>query len=91
RDGRAARGPQPAHLGWRTSLHSVLPRVQPAAGHRKRSSVSGMMMPVMQFISYLSYVVIAVMGALRVAHSQLTLGGAQAFIQYSREFNQPLG
>lgn len=53
--------------------------------------LSGMMMPVMQFISYLSYVVIAVMGALRVAHGQLTLGGAQAFIQYSREFNQPLG
>lgn len=53
--------------------------------------LSGMMMPVMQFISYLSYVVIAVFGALRVAHGTMTLGDAQAFIQYSREFNQPLG
>ncbi|WP_293772204.1 ABC transporter ATP-binding protein [uncultured Corynebacterium sp.] len=53
--------------------------------------LSGMMMPIMQFISYLSYVVIAVLGALRVAHGQMTLGDAQAFIQYSREFNQPLG
>ena len=49
------------------------------------------MMPIMQFISYLSYVAIAVLGGLRVAHGQMTLGDAQAFIQYSREFNQPLG
>ncbi len=53
--------------------------------------LAGMMMPIMQFISYLSYVVIAVLGALKVASGSLTLGGAQAFIQYSREFNQPLG
>ncbi|WP_227485908.1 ABC transporter ATP-binding protein [Corynebacterium aurimucosum] len=53
--------------------------------------LAGMMMPIMQFISYLSYVVIAVLGALKVASGNLTLGGAQAFIQYSREFNQPLG
>ena len=53
--------------------------------------LAGMMMPIMQFVSYLSYVVIAVLGALKVASGSLTLGGAQAFIQYSREFNQPLG
>lgn len=53
--------------------------------------LSGIMMPIMQFISYLSYVAIAVLGGLRVAHGQMTLGDAQAFIQYSREFNQPLG
>lgn len=53
--------------------------------------LAGMMMPIMQFISYLSYVVIAVLGALKVASGNLTLGDAQAFIQYSREFNQPLG
>ncbi len=57
----------------------------------KAQFLSGMIMPIMQFISYLSYVAIAVLGALRVANGQLTLGGAQAFIQYSREFNQPLG
>jgi ATP-binding cassette subfamily B protein len=53
--------------------------------------VSGMIMPVMQFISYLSYVGIAVVGGLRVASGSMTLGDATAFIQYSREFNQPLG
>lgn len=53
--------------------------------------LSGTMMPIMQFLSYLSYVVIAVFGALRVAHGNMTLGQATAFIQYSREFNVPLG
>ncbi|MDO5032771.1 ABC transporter ATP-binding protein [Corynebacterium sp.] len=53
--------------------------------------LAGMMMPIMQFISYLSYVIIAVLGALKVAGGTMTLGQAQAFIQYSREFNQPLG
>lgn len=52
--------------------------------------VSGMIMPIMQFISYLSYVGIAVVGGLRVASGSMTLGDATAFIQYSREFNQPL-
>ncbi len=52
--------------------------------------LSGTIMPVMQFISYLSYVGIAVLGGLRVASGQLTLGDATAFIQYSREFTQPL-
>ncbi|MGO3086269.1 MAG: ABC transporter ATP-binding protein [Corynebacterium flavescens] len=53
--------------------------------------LSGMMMPIMQFISYLSYVAIAVFGGLRVASGNMTLGDATAFVQYSREFNQPLG
>ncbi|MCW1249472.1 ABC transporter ATP-binding protein/permease [Acaricomes phytoseiuli] len=52
--------------------------------------VSGMMMPIMQWVNYLSYVGIAVIGGLRVASGQMTLGDATAFIQYSREFNQPL-
>nr|WP_169337750.1 ABC transporter ATP-binding protein [Pseudoclavibacter soli] len=52
--------------------------------------VSGMMMPVMQFVSYLSYVGIAVLGGLKVATGSMTLGDATAFIQYSREFTQPL-
>ncbi|KIS28575.1 multidrug ABC transporter ATP-binding protein [Arthrobacter sp. SPG23] len=53
--------------------------------------VSGMIMPVMQFLSYLSYVGIAVVGGLRVASGGMSLGDATAFIQYSREFTQPLG
>jgi len=53
--------------------------------------VSGIIMPAMTFVSYLSYVLIAVVGGLRVASGQLTLGDATAFIQYSREFSQPIG
>ena len=53
--------------------------------------LSGTMMPIMQFVSYLGYVGIAVLGGLKVASGQLSLGGATAFIQYSREFTQPLG
>jgi ATP-binding cassette subfamily B multidrug efflux pump len=53
--------------------------------------VSGMIMPAMTFVSYLSYVMIAVFGGLRVASGQMTLGDATAFIQYSREFSQPIG
>lgn len=51
---------------------------------------SGMIMPVMQFISWLSYVGIAVIGGLKVISGQMSLGAATAFIQYSREFTQPL-
>ncbi|MGY5319620.1 ABC transporter ATP-binding protein [Neomicrococcus lactis] len=53
--------------------------------------VSGMIYPIMTFVTYLSYVGIAVAGGLRVASGQMTLGDATAFIQYSREFTQPLG
>ncbi|WP_288833355.1 ABC transporter ATP-binding protein [uncultured Corynebacterium sp.] len=53
--------------------------------------LSNSMHPIMQFISYLSYVVIAVLGGLKVASGSMTLGDATAFIQYSRQFNQPLG
>nr|WP_156980666.1 ABC transporter ATP-binding protein [Corynebacterium terpenotabidum] len=56
----------------------------------KAQFLSGSMMPLMQFLTWLSYVVIAVAGGLRVAGGSMTLGAATAFIQYSREFNQPL-
>ena len=52
--------------------------------------VSGTIMPIMQFVSWLSYVGIAVVGGMRVVSGSMTLGAATAFIQYSREFNQPL-
>ncbi|NUP75034.1 MAG: ABC transporter ATP-binding protein, partial [Sinomonas sp.] len=53
--------------------------------------VSGMIFPIMNWVSYLAYVGIAVVGGLRVAAGQMSLGDATAFIQYSREFTQPLG
>ena len=52
--------------------------------------ISGLMMPVMMFIGNLSYVAIAVVGGIRVASGQMSLGDVQAFIQYSRMFTQPI-
>ena len=52
--------------------------------------VSGLIMPTMMFIGNLNYVVIAVLGGLRVANGSISLGDVQAFIQYSRQFTQPL-
>ena len=52
--------------------------------------VSGLIMPAMMFIGNLNYVVIAVVGGLRVANGSMSLGDVQAFIQYSRQFTQPL-
>ncbi|MDT4907811.1 MAG: ATP-binding cassette, subfamily multidrug efflux pump [Pseudonocardiales bacterium] len=52
--------------------------------------VSGIIMPAMMFIGNLNYVIIAVLGGLRVASGSMTLGDVQAFIQYSRQFTQPL-
>ncbi|MFD4643419.1 ABC transporter ATP-binding protein [Lentzea sp. NPDC058436] len=52
--------------------------------------VSGLIMPSMMFLSNLSYVAIAVIGGLRITSGTMTLGEVTAFIQYSRQFTQPL-
>ena len=52
--------------------------------------ISGLIQPSMMFIGNLNYVLVAVVGALRVAGGQLSLGAVQAFIQYSRQFSQPI-
>ena len=52
--------------------------------------MSGIIMPSMMFIGNLNYVAIAVVGGLRVASGSMSLGDVQAFIQYSRQFTQPL-
>ncbi|MCA0306275.1 MAG: ABC transporter ATP-binding protein/permease [Actinobacteria bacterium] len=52
--------------------------------------ISGIIMPVMFFVGNLNYVVIAVVGGLMVTGGTLTIGGVQAFIQYSRMFTQPI-
>jgi ATP-binding cassette, subfamily B, fatty acid transporter len=51
---------------------------------------SGLVSPATTFIGNLSYVAVAVVGGLQVATGQITLGSIQAFIQYVRQFNQPL-
>ncbi|CAN7546928.1 ABC transporter ATP-binding protein/permease [Arthrobacter sp. LjRoot14] len=52
--------------------------------------ISGLIMPAMTFIGNLVYVGIAVVGGLQVASGAMQLGDVQAFIQYSRQFTQPL-
>lgn len=52
--------------------------------------VSGLIMPIMMFVGNLNYVLVAVLGGLRVASGSLSLGEVQAFIQYTRQFTQPL-
>jgi ATP-binding cassette subfamily B protein len=51
---------------------------------------SGIIMPAIMFIGNLNYVFVAVIGGLRVASGSMSLGDVQAFIQYSRQFSQPL-
>jgi ABC-type multidrug transport system fused ATPase/permease subunit len=52
--------------------------------------LSGLVSPATTFIGNLSYVAVAVAGGLQVATGQISLGHIQAFIQYVRQFNQPL-
>jgi ATP-binding cassette subfamily B protein len=52
--------------------------------------ISGTIQPSMMLLSNLNFVAIAVLGGLRVASGAMSLGEVQAFIQYSRQFSQPL-
>ena len=52
--------------------------------------LSGLILPAITFIGNLNYLLVAVVGGLRVASGAMSLGEVQAFIQYSRQFSQPL-
>jgi ATP-binding cassette subfamily B protein len=52
--------------------------------------ISGCIQPAMMFLGNLNFLAIAVIGGLRVSSGQLSIGDIQAFIQYSRQFTQPL-
>ena len=52
--------------------------------------VSGIIQPAMMFLGNLNYVIIAVLGGLKVTSGQMTIGDVQAFLQYTRQFAQPL-
>ena len=56
----------------------------------KAQFISGIIQPAMGFVANLNYVIVAVVGGLRVASGTLSLGDVQAFIQYSRQFTQPI-
>lgn len=56
----------------------------------KAQFVSGVIMPLMNFVSNLGYVIIAVVGGIFVIQGRITIGDVQAFIQYSQQFTQPI-
>jgi len=56
----------------------------------KSQFLSGLMMPIMNFVGNLAYVAIAILGGYLATQKAITLGDIQAFIQYVRSFTQPL-
>lgn len=56
----------------------------------KAQFISGLIHPVINFVNNLNYVAIAVLGGINVANGVISLGDVQAFIQYSRQFTQPI-
>lgn len=56
----------------------------------KSQFLSGMMQPIMMFVGNLGYVAVAVSGSLLAAKSVIEVGDIQAFIQYVRNFTQPI-
>lgn len=56
----------------------------------KSQFLSGLMYPVMSFIGNLGYVLVALLGGYLAIHSKLTVGNIQSFIQYMRQFTQPI-
>ncbi len=56
----------------------------------KSQFLSGLMFPVMNFISNVSYVLVAIVGGYYAIRGQITVGNIQSFIQYSKQFNQPI-
>ncbi|CAN5653783.1 ABC transporter ATP-binding protein [soil metagenome] len=52
--------------------------------------IAGTIQPAMMFLGNLNFVAIAVIGGMRVASGNMSIGDIQAFIQYSRQFTQPL-
>lgn len=56
----------------------------------KAQFISGIIMPLMTFISNIGYVLISVVGGIFVIQRTIEIGDVQAFIQYSRQFTQPI-
>ncbi|KEI03807.1 ABC transporter ATP-binding protein [Clostridium botulinum] len=56
----------------------------------KAQFISGIIMPIMNFISNIGYVAIAVIGGIFVTKGRINIGDIQAFIQYSKQFTQPI-
>ncbi|NFO46908.1 ABC transporter ATP-binding protein [Clostridium botulinum] len=57
----------------------------------KSQFLSGLMMPIMTFVGNLGYVAVSILGGYFVINGRITVGNIQSFIQYSRNFTQPIG
>ena len=57
----------------------------------KAQFISGIIKPIMDLGSNLNYVIICLVGAIKVTAGSIQIGDIQAFMQYSRQFNQPIG
>lgn len=57
---------------------------------RRANFISGMIMPIMNFLGNLGYVVMCIVGGIFVSRKTINLGDMQAFMQYVRLFNQPI-
>lgn len=56
----------------------------------KAQMISGLIMPLMNFVANLGYVFVAIYGGIQVTHGNITLGNVQAFLQYTQQFSQPI-
>ena len=56
----------------------------------KSQFLSGLMMPIMNFVGNLGYVAVAIVGSIFAANGTITIGDIQAFIQYVKNFTQPI-
>jgi ABC-type multidrug transport system, ATPase and permease components len=56
----------------------------------KAQFISGIIMPLMRFVSNLGYVIVSVVGGIFVTNGRIAIGDIQAFIQYSRQFTMPI-
>ena len=56
----------------------------------KAQFISGVIMPAMSFINNIGYVIVTVAGSIFVTRGTIAIGDVQAFIQYSRQFTQPI-
>ena len=56
----------------------------------KSQFLSGLMMPIMNFVGNLGYVAVAIVGSIFAAAGAITIGDIQAFIQYVKNFTQPI-
>ncbi|MFF1881825.1 ABC transporter ATP-binding protein [Pseudarthrobacter sp. NPDC058196] len=80
-------------FGWQEQAAQVFGQsnAQLARAARKAQFSAGVVQPLMVLMSNLNYIAVAVVGALQIISGSMTIGGVQAFIQFSRLFTQPVG